>query len=81
MTHSCRLIELNSLGLVFGRVSIGGKAGKEESTQENADEILEEDLQAGLKGIKLYPVNHLFHVNDSKAEKIYPVTVDTGSYS
>lgn len=42
-------------------------------TQENADEILEEDLQAGLKGVKLYPVNHFFHVNDPKAEKIYPV--------
>ncbi|MFQ6066246.1 MAG: amidohydrolase family protein [bacterium] len=42
-------------------------------TQENADEILEEDLQAGLKGVKLYPVNRFFHVNDPKAEKIYPV--------
>ena len=42
-------------------------------TREDADKILEEDLQAGLRGIKLYPVNHFFHVNDLEAEKIYPV--------
>ena len=42
-------------------------------TGESADEILEEDLQVGLKGVKLYPVNRFFHVNDPEAGKIYPV--------
>ena len=42
-------------------------------TRKDADEILEEDLRAGLMGVKLYPVNRFFHVNDPEAEKIYPV--------
>jgi len=42
-------------------------------TREDADKILEADLQAGLRGVKLYPVNRFFHVNDLEAEKIYPV--------
>ena len=67
-THNLK--EMIALGKVSDRF-IGFTSV--DPTQENADEILEEDLQAGLKGIKLYPVNRFFHVNNPEAEKIYPV--------
>ncbi|KYK31670.1 MAG: hypothetical protein AYK19_16500 [Theionarchaea archaeon DG-70-1] len=54
--------------------------------EEDAPNLLEEDIKAGLKGLKLYPVNRAFSVSDEKCYPVYemaeklkiPITIHFG---
>ena len=54
--------------------------------EENAPALVEDDIKAGLKGLKLYPVNRAFSVSDKKCYPVYemaeklniPVTIHFG---
>ncbi len=54
--------------------------------EEDAPQMLEEDIKAGLKGLKLYPVNRGFSVSDKKCYPLYeraenlgiPITIHFG---
>ncbi|MBU7013271.1 MAG: amidohydrolase [Theionarchaea archaeon] len=55
-------------------------------TEEDAPAMVEEDIRAGLKGLKLYPVNRGFSVSDKRCYPVYetaqalgiPVTIHFG---
>jgi predicted TIM-barrel fold metal-dependent hydrolase len=54
--------------------------------EEDASQLLEDDINAGLKGLKLYPVNRAFSVSDEKCYPVYetaeklniPITIHFG---
>jgi predicted TIM-barrel fold metal-dependent hydrolase len=54
--------------------------------EENAPELVRKDIKAGLKGLKLYPVNRAFSVSDEKCYPVYeaaeklkiPITIHFG---
>lgn len=54
--------------------------------EEDAPHLLEDDIRAGLKGLKLYPVNRAFSVSDERCYPVYemakklgiPVTIHFG---
>jgi len=41
--------------------------------EENAPELLKDDIGAGLKGLKLYPVNRGFSVSDERCYPVYEI--------
>lgn len=53
---------------------------------ENAPQLLEDDIKSGLKGLKLYPVNRAFSVSDERCYPVYetveklgiPITIHFG---